>query len=1110
MKHKRLGLQMLNDLSRIEMFVTRIETVGQQPETTAELDKTITHLENALIAYENDNGHAGRLDETMGRMMLKRYMIRTGLAQMFPKSSEYIGIEPVIPGGSFMESHFRYMSLINQLVSIALQLQNDMRLPNHKYMAHQVALLYQCINQAGPQFSKYKPLIEEHFNAVKELGNQSETPCLPQNLQTWLSELTTDIVAEALYSGRPMSQTPDAAHLSDYINRREIFAELAAEDALLIMARGLGLRSIMSAFIQIYCQAQSLVLLVNTSSDEETALRDTLPFEARQSSHFKSITSELNASERAEIYRCGGVLAITSRILLADILNDVLPTHLVTGLLVANAHRITATSSEAFVIRLYRTRNSDGFLKAFSDNPEAFAGGFSTLEKTMKLLYLRKVNLWPRFHVMVSESLEAHAADVIEIRQPMTKSMKAIQAAIIDCIDACLQEIRRSSSAIEIDVEDFTVEKAMFKSFDVTIRRQLDPIWHRVSHKTKQLVSDLGTLRKLLAYLVSYDCVTFNNFLEAIVASNAPSSGHSFHQHSPWLFTDPADKIFSTARARVFLKQADYVDPDDPSLPPGMRPILEEQPKWSVLSDIMDEIEMECYHEPHPEGQDAILIMVEDQRTCNQLKMYLASNKSSSSSRGKPLLRELLHGYLRWKSDMKHVRQNLMGSKTTNHVTAPVSQGGQSLTRGQPPNKRRRVRGGATVVASAASTSLKPAFDQEAEAMASFIESHREDFMQATGDFAEKEDDDDPLSPHFGLIEPSTLVIVRPYHGEEDAQLLDHIKPRFIIMYDPNPSFVRSVEVYKACHPGKQIRVYFTVYDNSVEEQLYLSALRREKDSFSKLIRDKSIMVLPIGDIQSKQVRDQSLLRNIHTRIAGGGKLTNEVKVPQIVVDIRELRSSLPSILDAQGFTVIPCTITVGDYVLSPNVCVERKSISDLISSLSSGRLYTQAEAMTAHYSQSVLLIEFDEDKSFALQTASEVRPDISITDISSKLVLLTLAFPTLRVIWSSSVHATVEIFEDLKRSEDEPDMVAAQAIGVDQQQGIDSDFNLVPQDMLRCLPGITSKNYRQVMRKVGSIGELAEMDLEGLRGLLADAGAAESLYEFLHRDTRLDIVKRK
>lgn len=94
---------------------------------------------------------------------------------------------------------------------------------------------------------------------------------------------------------------------------------------------------------------------------------------------------------------------------------------------------------------------------------------------------------------------------------------------------------------------------------------------------------------------------------------------------------------------------------------------------------------------------------------------------------------------------------------------------------------------------------------------------------------------------YFGLVEPSSLVVVRTYSGESDAKLLENIKPRFIIMYDPDPTFVRCIEVYKACNPGKQVRVYFTVYDNSVEEQLYLSALRREKDAFTKLIRDKSV-----------------------------------------------------------------------------------------------------------------------------------------------------------------------------------------------------------------------------------------------------------------------------
>ena len=43
-----------------------------------------------------------------------------------------------------------------------------------------------------------------------------------------------------------------------------------------------------------------------------------------------------------------------------------------------------------------------------------------------------------------------------------------------------------------------------------------------------------------------------------------------------------------------------------------------------------------------------------------------------------------------------------------------------------------------------------------------------------------------------------------------------------------------------------------------------------------------------------------------------------------------------------QGLEVVPLTLEVGDYVLSPEICCERKSISDLKGSLASGRLYHQ------------------------------------------------------------------------------------------------------------------------------------------------------------------------
>jgi DNA excision repair protein ERCC-4 len=59
----------------------------------------------------------------------------------------------------------------------------------------------------------------------------------------------------------------------------------------------------------------------------------------------------------------------------------------------------------------------------------------------------------------------------------------------------------------------------------------------------------------------------------------------------------------------------------------------------------------------------------------------------------------------------------------------------------------------------------------------------------------------------------------------------------------------------------------------------------------------------------------------------------------QIIVDIREMGALLPSLIDAAGIKVIPATLTVGDYILNPRMCVERKSLDDLSQSLANGRL---------------------------------------------------------------------------------------------------------------------------------------------------------------------------
>ena len=66
----------------------------------------------------------------------------------------------------------------------------------------------------------------------------------------------------------------------------------------------------------------------------------------------------------------------------------------------------------------------------------------------------------------------------------------------------------------------------------------------------------------------------------------------------------------------------------------------------------------------------------------------------------------------------------------------------------------------------------------------------------------------------------------------------------------------------------------------------------------------------------------------------------------QVIVDMREFRSTLPSLLHASNLLVIPATLTVGDYILTPDICVERKSLADLISSFNSGRLCVKVSSL--------------------------------------------------------------------------------------------------------------------------------------------------------------------
>ncbi|XP_065589028.1 DNA repair endonuclease XPF [Cyrtonyx montezumae] len=893
-------------------------------------------------------------------------------------------------------------------------------------------------------------------------------------------------------------------------HERQLFVELFQQDGLAVCARGLGVDRLLLRFLRLYCEPASLVLVLNTSPAEEEYFIDQLRSDGVV--HLpRRVTNEVPSSTRYEFYTQGGVLFATSRILVVDFLTDRIPANLITGILVYKAHRIIESCQESFILRLYRQKNKEGFIKAFTDNAVAFNTGFCQVERVMRNLFVRKLYLWPRFHIAVNSFLEKHKPEVVEIHVSMTPSMLAIQTSILDILNACLRELKRYNPSLE--VEDLSLENAIGKAFDKTIRHYLDPLWHQLGAKTKSLVQDLKILRTLLQYLTQYDCVTFLNLLESLKASEK-----AFGENSGWLFLDSSTSMFVNARARVYriadekMNQKGKISENravkkENELKREL--VLESNPKWEALREVLNEIENENKNSEDLGGPGQVLICASDDRACAQLREYITDGAEAFLMRlyNKTFGKDEKAGEV-WIKDRKVVK-----SKGNARPDAGPQAKKSKLPTSSKQNKHKKQHD-QNILQMIGKTEEENREELD-------VEDNKELNGSQEGSTEETIPEDFPVNlpsdSYYGIFK-NPLTIIHPLQGCGDpyalTRVLHEVEPRYVVLYDAELTFVRQLEIYKAGRPGKPLRVYFLIYGSSAEEQRYLTALRKEKEAFEKLIRERASMVVP----EEREGRDETnldLIRDVRpasvsvdTRKAGGQAQTAQQTV---VVDVREFRSELPSLIHRRGIDIEPVTLEVGDYILTPDICVERKSISDLIGSLNNGRLYTQCTSMSRYYKRPILLIEFDPNKPFSLIPQGSLRQEISSSDVTSKLTLLTLHFPKLRILWCPSPHATAELFEELKQNRPQPDAETAMAVTADSETLPESDkYNPGPQDFLLRMPGVNAKNCHALMNRVKSIAELVTLPKDKLSEILGNAVNAAQLFDFIHMSYKEAVSKEK
>jgi DNA excision repair protein ERCC-4 len=147
----------------------------------------------------------------------------------------------------------------------------------------------------------------------------------------------------------------------------------------------------------------------------------------------------------------------------------------------------------------------------------------------------------------------------------------------------------------------------------------------------------------------------------------------------------------------------------------------------------------------------------------------------------------------------------------------------------------------------------------------------------------------------------------------------------------------------------------------------------------------------------------------------------------RIVVDEREKNSQIPHLLKIMGVFVDYEQLKVGDYIVSSETAIERKTIHDLINSIYDGRLFIQCSELINHYSKPFIIIEgniTDLDNREKMDFDSKLIVD-KIRLAYDTLIKIALDF-RIPILYTPSIYYTAELLihlasNSLKNKDDGP-----------------------------------------------------------------------------------------
>lgn len=187
----------------------------------------------------------------------------------------------------------------------------------------------------------------------------------------------------------------------------------------------------------------------------------------------------------------------------------------------------------------------------------------------------------------------------------------------------------------------------------------------------------------------------------------------------------------------------------------------------------------------------------------------------------------------------------------------------------------------------------------------------------------------------------------------------------------------------------------------------------------------------------------------------------------RIVVDEREKSSNIPELLKNAGAIIDFTQLKVGDYVVSSETAVERKTMRDLISSIYDGRLFLQCSDLVKYYQKPLLVMQGN------IAELGETSEDVGRTeDIKLHTERMSLAYDALitvatefriPIIHTPSAEQTAQLLVTLvNRSLQEAKATGPLLRKIKKENPID----IQQLSVLASLPGVGEKLAARMLKK--------------------------------------------